>query len=265
MPSTGSDAYALCVTLDKALTKKHLADLGVPSPRGRFVTRASLKTGGLDELQFPVIVKPNFEGSSKGIDQESVVESPASPWVRARRRSSPRTPTGRSSSNTSRARRSACAHRGPAAACPPVETIVDPHYPRRFDIIDYRLAHRSTRASSAAAPARPSPEVVGASARPRAARGFRRSRCATWRRSISGSARMGEVWFLSATAIPSFEPRGALFVAATAPSASTTTRRCSPSCAPRRSAAGFRLCSTRPRRGRLARSARACAWVSPST
>src|SRR5579863_10269237 len=76
IPSTGSDAYTLCVTLDKALTKKQLAGWGVPSPRGRFVTRASLRSGGLDELPFPVLVKPNFEGSSKGIGQDSVVEDP---------------------------------------------------------------------------------------------------------------------------------------------------------------------------------------------
>src|SRR3984885_106699 len=73
IPTTGSDAYTLCVTLDKALTKKQLTGWGVPSPRGRFVTRESLRSGGLDELPFPVIVKPNFEGSSKGITQDSVV------------------------------------------------------------------------------------------------------------------------------------------------------------------------------------------------
>src|ERR1700722_19202553 len=72
IPTTGSDAYALCVTLDKALTKKILAGYGLPSPRGRFVTRASLRSGGLDELAVPVIVKPNIEGASKGIDQDSV-------------------------------------------------------------------------------------------------------------------------------------------------------------------------------------------------
>src|SRR5258708_33469751 len=76
LPSTGSDAYTLCVTLDKALTKKQLAGWGVTSPRGRFVTRATLKTGGLDELPFPVIAKPNFEGSSKGIGENNVVDEP---------------------------------------------------------------------------------------------------------------------------------------------------------------------------------------------
>src|SRR6202161_3146727 len=34
IPATGSDAYALCVTLDKSLTKKLLAGHGVSSPRG---------------------------------------------------------------------------------------------------------------------------------------------------------------------------------------------------------------------------------------
>src|SRR5271166_5084073 len=76
IPSTGSDAYTLCVTLDKALTKKQLAGWGVPSPPGRFITRTTLQGGGLDDLPFPVLVKPNFEGSSKGISQDSVVEDP---------------------------------------------------------------------------------------------------------------------------------------------------------------------------------------------
>src|SRR5579864_461739 len=48
IPSTGSDAYTLTVTLDKALTKRQLAGWGVPSPAGRFFARSSWKGGGLD-------------------------------------------------------------------------------------------------------------------------------------------------------------------------------------------------------------------------
>src|SRR6185295_3977363 len=48
MPSTGPDAYSLCVTLDKALTKKIVAGYGVPSPRGRLITTETLRGGGLD-------------------------------------------------------------------------------------------------------------------------------------------------------------------------------------------------------------------------
>src|SRR5579859_796667 len=63
IPSTGSDAYTLCVTLDKALTKRELAASGIPSPSGRFVTRATIEARELGEVPFPAIVKPNFEGS----------------------------------------------------------------------------------------------------------------------------------------------------------------------------------------------------------
>ena len=71
-PYTGSDAWVLAVTLDKALTKLVLREHGVVSPRGQFIEDLSeLK---LDGWRFPVIVKPNFEGSSKGITQDSVLE-----------------------------------------------------------------------------------------------------------------------------------------------------------------------------------------------
>jgi D-alanine-D-alanine ligase len=74
-PYTGSDAYALAVTLDKQLTKLILTQHGIQTPRWQFVEDASaLKLVG---FKFPLIVKPNFEGSSKGITQDSVVEDPA--------------------------------------------------------------------------------------------------------------------------------------------------------------------------------------------
>jgi D-alanine-D-alanine ligase len=72
-PYTGSDAYALAVTLDKQLTKLILRDEGVRTPGWQFIEKPSdLKA---EDLHFPVIVKPNFEGSSKGITQDSVAEN----------------------------------------------------------------------------------------------------------------------------------------------------------------------------------------------
>lgn len=72
-PYTGSDAYALAVTLDKQLSKLILREQGVRTPGWQFIEKVSeLKS---DDLHFPVIVKPNFEGSSKGITQDSVAES----------------------------------------------------------------------------------------------------------------------------------------------------------------------------------------------
>lgn len=71
-PYTGSDAYALAVTLDKQLTKLILREHGVRTPGWQFVEKvADLNP---EALHFPVIVKPNFEGSSKGITQESIAE-----------------------------------------------------------------------------------------------------------------------------------------------------------------------------------------------
>src|SRR5215207_4815764 len=54
IPFTGSDAYTNAITLDKWLTKLMVQRAGIDTPRGA-------------GLAFPVIIKPNHEGSSKGI------------------------------------------------------------------------------------------------------------------------------------------------------------------------------------------------------
>jgi len=73
IPFTGSDAYVCTLTLDKQLTKMVVAAHGVPIPRGMFVTDVGQLDG--NPFRFPVIIKPNFEGSSIGITADSVVES----------------------------------------------------------------------------------------------------------------------------------------------------------------------------------------------
>jgi D-alanine-D-alanine ligase len=79
LPFTGSDAYACALTLDKQLTKVIVAQAGVPTPKWHFVAKdgpiPSVESMG---LEFPIIVKPNFEGSSMGISADSVVEDEAS-------------------------------------------------------------------------------------------------------------------------------------------------------------------------------------------
>lgn len=82
IPYTGSDAYTNAITLDKWLTKLMVQRAGVESPRGLLVTSRNfdqvLERGA--GLAFPVIVKPNHEGSSKGIYNgllgSSVVKEP---------------------------------------------------------------------------------------------------------------------------------------------------------------------------------------------
>jgi D-alanine-D-alanine ligase len=74
-PYTGSDAYVMTVTLDKWMTKLVLAAQGLDTPRARLVVTDDMQRGrdvGMLGLSYPVIVKPNYEGSSKGISDESV-------------------------------------------------------------------------------------------------------------------------------------------------------------------------------------------------
>lgn len=74
IPFTGSDAWVCALTLDKQLTKMTVAHQGVSTPRWLFVE--DMDNWVDPELTFPVIVKPNYEGSSKGITLDSIVEHP---------------------------------------------------------------------------------------------------------------------------------------------------------------------------------------------
>lgn len=214
MASTGSDAYTLCVTLDKALTKKQLAGWGVPSPRGRFVTRGSLKNGGLDELPFPVIAKPNFEGSSKGIEQDNVVEDPVA-LAAVLDDLLAKYPDGALVERYIPGIDVRVVHVEGLPPLPAVETIVDPSYARRHDIVDYRLANVDSRMLQRRAPARLAPGVAerlrDLTDRTLAALSLRDVAALDFRIGADG-----EIWFLSATAIPSFERDGALFAATAA-------------------------------------------------
>lgn len=72
---TGADATCLAVTLDKDITNKLMASEGIRVPRSRVIRKKS-HLARLD-LAFPVIAKPLFEGTSKGIYEDSVASNPA--------------------------------------------------------------------------------------------------------------------------------------------------------------------------------------------
>ncbi len=73
IPYTGSDGLTLAVSLDKALTKTLLAARGLRTPAFRRVRDESELEGM--ELEFPLFVKPNGEGSSMGVRVSSLVRS----------------------------------------------------------------------------------------------------------------------------------------------------------------------------------------------
>ncbi len=71
IPYTGSGALALTLALDKYRSKLVFKALGIPTPNFQLF---SLAGEALDKrLHFPLIVKPNREGSAKGIWASSVV------------------------------------------------------------------------------------------------------------------------------------------------------------------------------------------------
>lgn len=76
IPYSGSDPQTLAVCLDKPLTKKLLTAEGIKTPRWLIVDdKQSQGILSLEGFNFPVIIKPASEGSSKGIRQTSLAHS----------------------------------------------------------------------------------------------------------------------------------------------------------------------------------------------
>ena len=88
IPYTGSDATALGVSLDKAMTKELLTFFHVRTPRFALIRAESIRDadesgdrrvpdlkifGPPGGLAYPVLIKPNTEGSGKGVDASSLV------------------------------------------------------------------------------------------------------------------------------------------------------------------------------------------------
>ena len=71
IPFTGSDETTLCIALDKALTKRVLATYHIRTPKYRIIKADEQKWGG--SFTYPAIVKPNAEGSGKGISDVAIV------------------------------------------------------------------------------------------------------------------------------------------------------------------------------------------------
>jgi D-alanine-D-alanine ligase len=75
IPYSGSDPQSLAICLDKPLTKRLVALAGVSTPTWRIINDKQ----ELDDINrchrlFPAIIKPAYEGSSKGIRLTSLVE-----------------------------------------------------------------------------------------------------------------------------------------------------------------------------------------------
>jgi len=73
IPFSGSDETTLCLALDKALTKRYLSTYDIMTPAYQIIKTPEFKLDST--LQFPMLVKPDSEGSSKGISDLAIVDN----------------------------------------------------------------------------------------------------------------------------------------------------------------------------------------------
>src|SRR5262245_54481354 len=216
LPYTGSGPHCLMVTLDKDLTKRVLRDEGVDVPRGLVVTREEFQEGTqLGGFAFPVIVKPNFEGSSKGITEDAIANSPRE-LKTALERCLSLFDDGAlieefiPGSDVTVPMPSAI---GPDGILTPVEYVIDPSYKRQYNIYDYALKNEHADLVSVRCPPELPRDVV---ARIRAV-----ARTCARALRLRDVARMdfrlgsdGRIYFLEVNALPSLEPGASIFAAA---------------------------------------------------
>ncbi len=73
IPYTGSGPSLMQVDLDKRLTEKLMSAHGINVPRGVVLTSDQPELP--EDMPLPLFIKPNYEGTSKGIEQNSVVQT----------------------------------------------------------------------------------------------------------------------------------------------------------------------------------------------
>lgn len=74
IPFVGADGLTLGLTLDKLMAKKIFIAEDIPTPKSFEIKNIDTLVNS-DHLKFPLIVKPRFEGSSKGLSDDSRVQN----------------------------------------------------------------------------------------------------------------------------------------------------------------------------------------------
>ena len=76
IPYTGSDPFTMAVTLDKQCAKKLVSLAGIAIPRGfALPADAPAEIIPVEQLPYPLVIKPAWEGSSKGIRNNCLVKT----------------------------------------------------------------------------------------------------------------------------------------------------------------------------------------------
>ncbi len=216
-PYTGSDAYALAITLDKQLTKLILREENVRTPGWQFVEKPSeLKP---DDLHFPVIVKPNFEGSSKGISQDSVAEN-VDELKKKVIQALEKYPSGVLVEEYISGRDLTVPFLESVdndfdGVLSPVEYVIDPARAkeRRYAIYDYELKTREDKSVTVHAPAQLD-ETMSERIRKMAREVIKRLDCKDLGRVDFRLSDAGVPYFLEINALPSLQPGAGIYAAA---------------------------------------------------
>jgi len=86
IPYTGSDPQCLAICLDKPVTKKLVTTDGISTPKWLAIANErELFQISWDGFPFPAIIKPAYEGSSKGVRLTSLVHSVSQAQEEAKR------------------------------------------------------------------------------------------------------------------------------------------------------------------------------------
>ncbi len=215
LPFTGSDAYVCALTLDKQLSKMVVAQAGVPTPRWVFVDDGNFEAvfaNSLD-LNFPVIAKPNFEGSSKGITQNSVVEDPKLLKARVREILN-KYPTGLLIEEFIVGRDVVVPYLQTVGVLSPVSYLFDEAVvgKRKYVIYDYDLKCVSSDAVTVQCPA-PLDDALTSKIKELSTRAFRALGIRDLGRIDWRIADDGRVYFLEVNALPSLEPGAGIYLA----------------------------------------------------
>jgi D-alanine-D-alanine ligase len=217
-PYTGSDAYVMTVTLDKWMTKLMLGAQGIDTPRARMVVPDDMQRGrdiGMLGLAYPVIVKPNYEGSSKGIGDEVVARDPRAMLDMLPRvlRKYPAGVLVEEFIPGTDVTVPFVEGVGDDGVLTPVDYVIEPSARTRFNIYDYRLKSTDANRVSVRCPPDLQRDVV---ARLRAL-----TKLAVRTLGIRDLCRIdfrlgedGRLYLLEINALPSLEPGGSTFSAA---------------------------------------------------
>lgn len=219
LPYTASDAYVCALTLDKQLTKLMVAQRGIPTPGWIFVDAEDQVTH--HHLRFPLIVKPNYEGSSKGITLSSIVEDQAALEAHVAEQL-PRYPSGLLVEEFIVGRDVTVPYiegtsPDTGGVLPAAGYRFDPKVtgPRKFSIYDYSLKQELSDAVEVEIPARLEPalarRIVELSQRVIRVLGIRDVARMDYRIGEDG-----EPYFLEINALPSFEPGASIYLSGAA-------------------------------------------------